>query len=282
MLDFRLETFLSVCDTMNYRKTAELLHITQPAVTQHIQHLEQSYNCKLFQYENRRLKKTASAVILEQYAHTLKVNENNIRRQLQNSKIRELKIGATKTIGECVISQYLERFVSCEDNELTLIVDNTEHLLNLIDSCNLDFALIEGSFDKTKYGYSLFSKEPFVGICAESHPFSGHAVPVSRLLEETILCREEGSGTRAILENKLLDFNESISHFKRKLCISSFPIILDYVKKGIGISFVYEVLAKQSGLSTFTIQDCQIEREFNFVYLKDTDAETKIKHLVEA
>ena len=40
MLDYRMNTFLTVCDTMNYRKAAELLHITQPAVTQHIQFLE--------------------------------------------------------------------------------------------------------------------------------------------------------------------------------------------------------------------------------------------------
>lgn len=40
MLDHRAETFMAVCNLMNYRKAAELLHITQPAVTQHIQYLE--------------------------------------------------------------------------------------------------------------------------------------------------------------------------------------------------------------------------------------------------
>ena len=55
-MDFRLQTFLSVCDTMNFRRSAEFLHISQPAVTQHIHHLERTYGCKLFLYENRRLK----------------------------------------------------------------------------------------------------------------------------------------------------------------------------------------------------------------------------------
>ncbi len=281
MLDFRLETFLSVCETMNYRKSAELLHITQPAVTQHIHHLEKSYHCKLFQYEGRRLKKTRAATILEQYARTMKVNECNMMRQLENSEISELNIGVTKTIAQCIISKYVERFIKHEDKELSLIEDNTEHLLRLIDECKLDFALIEGIFEKHKYGHMLFSKELFVGVCAPTHPFANRAVTVSELLEETLICRENGSGTRAILENKLLDFNESITHFKRCICISSFPIILDYVKKGLGISFVYEVLAKQSGLSTFTIQGCQIQREFNFVYPKNTGAEEKIQYFME-
>ena len=46
MLDHRTETFMTVCNVMNYREAAELLHITQPAVTQHIQFLEKEYSRK--------------------------------------------------------------------------------------------------------------------------------------------------------------------------------------------------------------------------------------------
>lgn len=44
-MDQRLETFLTVCATMNYRKAAEQLHLTQPAVTKQIQALEALYGC---------------------------------------------------------------------------------------------------------------------------------------------------------------------------------------------------------------------------------------------
>ena len=111
MLDFRLETFLSVCDTMNYRRSAELLHITQPAVTQHIQHLEKFYGHKLFRYEGRRLKKTAAAELLEQYARTMKINEADMLRQMDERQIHDLRIGVTKTIAQCVIGQYAEHFL---------------------------------------------------------------------------------------------------------------------------------------------------------------------------
>ena len=50
MLDYRMDTFLTLCEQMNYRKTADLLHISQPAVTQQIHHLETQYGQKLFQY----------------------------------------------------------------------------------------------------------------------------------------------------------------------------------------------------------------------------------------
>ena len=45
MLDNRVETFLALCEIMNYTKTAETLHITQPAVTQQIRWLEEYYGC---------------------------------------------------------------------------------------------------------------------------------------------------------------------------------------------------------------------------------------------
>lgn len=281
MLDFRIETFLTLCSTMSYRETAELLHITQPAVTQHIQHLEREYGCRLFSYEGRQLKKTENAVILENYARVMKANDDDLRRQLSDSRICDLKIGATKTIGDYVICGYAERFISHEENTLTLIVDNTERLLGLIDSGALDFALIEGYFDKNKYGSRLFRKEPFVGICSPLHPFAGQEIIISELFSQTLICREDGSGTRSVLENKLLEFNESTAHFRRRICISSFPVILDLVRKNYAISFVYKVLSEQEGLARFLIADTPIVREFNFVYLKNTGAEKKIDRFME-
>ena len=57
-MDQRLETFLTVCATMNYRKAAERLHLTQPAVTKQIQALEALYGVRLFTYDSRKLRKT--------------------------------------------------------------------------------------------------------------------------------------------------------------------------------------------------------------------------------
>ncbi len=54
MLDFRLKTFLTLCRVLNYTKTAKILHITQPAVSQHIKHLELEYGIKLFIYEEKK------------------------------------------------------------------------------------------------------------------------------------------------------------------------------------------------------------------------------------
>lgn len=277
MIDYRLDTFLTLCECLNYRKTAESLHISQPAVTQQIQFLEREYACKLFSYENRRLKKTEACLILEEYARAMRHHDQALRQRLLRSDVRELKVGATKTIGDYVITEQIHRFLSDKRNALTLIVDNTEHLLGLLEQDQLDFAVIEGYFDKGRFDSQLYRREPFVGICRKDHPFAGREVTIPELLEQTIIHREAGSGTRAILEEKLNGYNESLTRFRRHICISSFRMILDLVKEDFGVSFVYRVLAESDPeIGIFYIQGEPIVREFNIVYLKHTDPREKI------
>ena len=278
MLDYRIDTFLTLCESMNYRKTAEMLHISQPAVTQQIHYLENQYGQKLFVYENRRLVKTEAAAILEQYARAAKLQQQDLLQKLESSPIHTLRIGATKTIGDYYLKEDIRRYLQSPDNALTLIVDNTEHLQRLLEENELDFSVVEGFFDKTRFDSILLRREPFVGICRKDHPFAGREVTMEELLQQTIIHREAGSGTRAILEQELRGYNESLQRFQRHICISSFNIILDLVKQGFGVSFVYNILADSDpGLAKFSIRGESVVREFNVVYLKYANMEEKIR-----
>lgn len=278
MLDYRMQTFLTVCRTLSYHKAAELLHISQPAVTQHIQFLEREYGCRLFVYQNRSLRKTQAAETLEQYARAMRYNEIDLRRRLREERVQQVRVGATKTIGDYVLNDQIRQYLQSGEHELTVIVDNTEHLLRLLDENHLDFAIVEGYFDKNVYDSRCLRREPFVGICRKGHPFSGREISVAQLLDETIIHREEGSGTRAILEEKLQGYHESFIHFRRNICISSFKLILELVREGLGVSFVYQVLADSDpALDQFRLQGGEIVREFNLVWLRNANVRDKIE-----
>lgn len=279
MIDYRIETFLVLCDCMNYRQAAKRLNITQPAVTGQIRHLEEEYGCRLFTYENRKLEKTEAGRILEQYGRAVRVQDHSLRAKLkQDRKEKTLRIGATKTIGDYVLTDQVKKYLTEEDHNLTFIVENTDHLLKELEDNSLDFAVVEGFFDKNKYDSILLQHEPFVGICSVDHHFAGRRVTLKELFNETIIVREEGSGTRAILEQELLEHNNSLNQFHRKITISNFPLILSLVGSGYGISFVYQVLAKTDpGLAVFRLEGEDIMREFNIVYLKNTDPGEKIR-----
>ena len=117
-MDQRLETFLTVCTTMNYRKAAERLHLTQPAVTKQIQALEALYGVRLFTYDSRKLRKTPQGETLEVYAISQRYQDEELRRALKRQEKTSLRIGATKSIGDYILLPQISCFLKEPDNEL--------------------------------------------------------------------------------------------------------------------------------------------------------------------
>lgn len=273
-MDTRLQTFLMLCKLMNYRLTAEAMHLTQPAVTKQIQSLEQFYNTKLFVYDGRKLQKTKDCITLEAYCKSLRYNYEEMKKTLCGSRERLIRIGATKTIGDYVIGENILKYLSRPEHNLSLVVDNTERLMQLLDDSELDFAIVEGLFPKSKYQHRLLQEEPFIGICTKEHPFANRIVSVEDIVNETLIVREQGSGTRDILEHELMSLGYDLTAFPKVICISSFQLIRQLILQNIGVSFMYNAVIKDdSSFATFRLENFKHIHEFNIVYLKNTNAE---------
>ena len=274
-MDSKLHTFLTLCQTMNYRLAAERLHLSQPAVTKQIQSLEQSLQTKLFHYDGHILHKTEKCLLLERYAISQQYQFEELQLAIADKKRLMLRIGATKTIGDYVLIDAIKDYLSNPSHELSLVVDNTKHLLQMLDENQLDFAVIEGTFSKTKYDSYLLRMEPFVGICAKGSPLCGKQVSIETLLSETIIVREEGSGTRRIFEERLMASGYELSDFNREVSISSFVSIKALVAGGIGISFMYQsVVSKENDIGTFTVPGITEPHAFHVVYTRNTNAKS--------
>lgn len=278
MLDHRIQTFLTLCEEMNYRKTAEKLNMTQPGVTQHIHYLENYYGAKLFEYDGRTLSKTPNALLLKRHLAAARAEEDALKQAFIPSSGLELRVGATKTIGEFVIVPQVEAFLADGSHRLTFTIDNTRALLQMLESSQLDFAVIEGVFDKTRYGYRLFKKEPFVGVCAQNHPFAGRVVPLEEVFLQDIVVREKGSGTRLLLEQAVTDRGFSLDCFARCTSVSNFSVICGLVASTGAITFAYQPISLcRPGLATFAVEDMEIQGEFNFVFCSEAAALPKIQ-----
>lgn len=277
MLDYRIMTFLTLYKEMNYRRTAEILSMTQPGVTQHIKYLEKTYGVKLFEYDGRRLKKTAAADILRRHLTSVHQEEQRLFEKLQSPELVSLRIGATKTIGEFVIPQKICNFLKADNHVIRLRVDNTTELLSAVDRGEIDFAIIEGGFDKSKYRYKLYSKEEFVGVCSKKHKFADKSVDFADVFEERLILRERGSGTRAILEKLLSDYGYCAGRFKRLSSMSSFSLIKEVVANSLGITFAYKpIVLSDKRLASFHIGNIKLNNEFNYVYSNRSVAKEKI------
>jgi len=277
MLDYRTDTFLTLYEEMNYRRTAEKRNMTQPGVTQHIQYLENFYGVKLFVYNGRQLIRTRQAELLKRHFDSVLAEENSLKESFARTDRVKLRVGATKTIGEYVIVPAVRRFLSKENHSLDLTVDNTRTLLAMLSHGELDFAVIEGVFDKEQYPHHLFKKERFLGICGCRHPFAGRVVTLEEALRERLIVREQGSGTRMLLQQAVADRGYTLDSFRSCTSVSNFSVICELVAGSDAITFAYEPVARcREDLATFSVKDMQIRGEFNFVYANAGVAGPKI------
>ena len=107
MLDFRMQTFLTVCEEMNYTKAAERLHITQPAVSQHIHYLEQHYGCALFTFTGKKLNLTNAGKLLLNAMQTQQHDETRLMIKMKQPTEAPLAIGATLSVAEGLLQEAL-------------------------------------------------------------------------------------------------------------------------------------------------------------------------------
>ena len=276
MIDFRHQTFLQLCRIKNYTKTAKKLHITQPTVSQHIKHLEDYYGVKLFNYSGKNLNITEAGKKLYKYTERMVADSKEIGKIIrEKSEMQKIKFGATLSIGEFVMPDILNQAME-KNPELNfdMLVENTENLIKKLKSGKINFAVLEGFFDKSKFGYQLFSKEMFIGICSPSSKLSQQKIKLEDLLASRLILRENGSGTREILEQILYTNNLSQKSFASTLEIGNLNAIKKLVEQNRGISFIYQAAAKKelanNNISALKIKDFNIKREFNFVYLKNS------------
>jgi DNA-binding transcriptional LysR family regulator len=186
---------------------------------------------------------------------------------------RSLHFGTTMTIGEFVIAKPLARYLTAHpDSEIEMTAANTSELLTMLKNGDIHFALVEGYFDSSDYTSLPYSTEDFVCVCSSAHIFSSHPSSIHDLLNERIIVREPGSGTRDILEKYLDASNLQLSSFRRIAQISGMHTIIDLVEHDCGITFLYKTAVAQAisdgRLIELQLEDFHVKHDFTFIWNK--------------
>lgn len=278
MQDFRMETFLTVCQCMNYTRAAEILNLTQPAISQHIHFLEKTYGVKLFKQQGKKLLLTEAGKILYTATLTIKNDEQHLRsrlKQTQNSNLN-LCFGATRTVAEFMIMEDLKKFIGKHPLcKIQMQVSDTQTLLRKLDACEIDFAVVEGVFPRTEYDFLPYKKEEYVVVatCDKSLKYAGKSL--RDLLCETLILREQGSGSREILENILEKQGLDVNQFFNIIELGNIGSINNLLEAGLGIGFCYRAAIKDAErnkkLAVIDVKECRsLCYEIMFIYRKDS------------
>lgn len=280
MLEARLLTFLTVAKIKNYTKSARILNLTQPAVSQHIKYLEENYGVKFIKKNGRNIELTQEGEEFLKYVKELEIKDRGIYKKLKNKSFLEkyYNIGATLTIGGYVLPKILGRYKEHYPNiEIILTVNNTKEILRKLLREEIDLGLVEGPFDRNKFGYKRLKEDELILAFSPKHEFSkGEYVQLKDVLSGKLILREEGSGTRKHFENALLDEGYSLNDLNIYMEVGSIDAIKALVEANLGYTIISKVAIerelKLGVIKTLPIKNNGVNvvnfyREFYFVYL---------------
>ena len=134
--------------------------------------------------------------------------------------------------------------------------------------------MIEGFFSKEKYDFLPYRTEPFIAVASPDSPLASGSYSLEDLLAYPIIVREQGSGTREMLEITLKEANLTISDFSKITEIGSLNTICELVQKNLGISFVYQSVVQKEisagKLKKIALDIPAMSHDFTFIWRKNS------------
>ncbi|WP_343208074.1 LysR family transcriptional regulator [Anaerolentibacter hominis] len=279
MLDPKLDTLLTVAETLNFTQSAEILSLTQPAVSQHIKQLEKELNIKIFNRENKGLKLTDEGKIAVNYAKRIRSVYANMRRDLEDEKhsIKRLTIGVTPTAENNIISQILAVYCSENPNiHITIISDTIRNIYNKLKSYEINIAIVEGNIVDSSYKSILLDTDCLILAVSNDNPLSRkEIVTLDELKKEKLILRLPDSGTRTLFESTLISKSESMDSYNIILEVDNNATIKDLVRNNFGVSIISRNACmedvKRNRFKVLPIENISMMREINMVYHQDFD-----------
>lgn len=244
MLDFRILTFLDLCHSKSYTKTAENLNMTQPAVSQHIKYLEQYYGTKLVLYQNRALSLTEEGKYLFKEISKLNVMSNTIRQNIHalsvNMDMPSITISSDPTIGEFMLPNLISAYtVQNPECRIRSFIDPPAQLDVKLREGIIDFLITDCKDFWAEMEHHPFCKAPICCACNPRHPLAGKTVSLSRLKHEKITYRERSSHAYEVLQNSFQRLGYNLNTYDISFETGSMYSILRYLKADMAISFIY-------------------------------------------
>lgn len=283
MLDTRLITFLTVAKIKNYTKAAQILNLTQPAVSQHIKFLEEDYGVNLIKKVGRNIDLTEEGEELFKYVKEMELKDRNLYKKLRNKSSihKRYNIGATLTIGGYILPQIIGKYKEkCPNIDIILTVNNTEEILKKLLKEELELGIVEGPFDRSKFKYKkLKDDEMVLVVSSSSHFMKKDYIKIDEVLYDgKLILREEGSGTRKYFENILLNKGYSMKELNVYMEVGSIDAIKSLVEANLGYTIISkEAVKRECELGVIKVlpvvdknlNQVRFFREFNFVFLEN-------------
>jgi DNA-binding transcriptional LysR family regulator len=270
---------------MNMTAAAELLFMSQSAVSQAIAELEKYYDVRLFERLSRKLYLTQAGEKLLSYArHMIRMNAEVEKEMKTLHESGSIRIGASVTVGANVLPKLVSAFKRISpETGIEVFEDNTEQIEKLILHDQVDIGLVEGETTSPDVISRPFMDDELVLICAAGHRFTGlSSIEPHELEKEEFIIREKGSGTRKTFED-VMTANKLT--WKVTWTCNNADTIKMAVAEGLGVSVISK-RAVESDLASgllcmIAIDGIRFERTFKIVFHKNKYLTEPMKKFID-
>lgn len=247
-----LRIFAAVVEQQSFSRAAEILFITQSAVSKAVRELEHQLDLPLIDRGPggsrgvRGVRLTEGGQALYEHARGIFAMERialeDVRERVGLRK-GGLRIGASTTVAGYWLPAHIAAFARRHpDIGVELVVANTAQIAEAIINCEVDAAIVEGPVDDPRIDTRIWREEALVIIAPEDMGNPGNRrTSAAALSEQTWLLREPGSGTRRVAQEILRSHGITP---RQQLAIGSNEAIARAVAAGAGVALLPSVVVE--------------------------------------
>ena len=237
MVDTRLKTFLTLLEEKNYTNVAKKLYITQPAVTQHIKSLEKDNNITIFR-NPKTFELTKAGKLLQEYAE-IAVKEFNQFKTALSKQIHEMVINFG--ISPMLLHALYDKFDNVFSNSNAKInyyeLSNNE-IFDKLTNGELDFALIDSSFDSAKFDSFVLINVHLIAIVNSKGKFLDvEKIDKNKFNESICVMAGKETGLNKITKEALGKKNVIVEN---GLCSNNVDLMIKQIIDYDAIGFIYD------------------------------------------
>ena len=266
---------MAVYKTGSVTKAAEALHSSQPTVSEHLQNLEYSLGCRLFNRLGRGIQPTAEAGLLYPRALAILEDIDRLKEELAATKRRvagELLIGASTVAGDYFLPSFAAAFKK-EHPDVTfeIKIADSAAIVRAIAAGELLAGVVGARFPVRGLVWEFFRQDELtlIAMPAEDLPV---AMTVAELVKTPLLLREEGSGTRKAIEGALERQRIAVGQLTVAAVLGSANAIKEAVKAGLGWAIVSRQAVlddlERGSLRQIALPELDLRRDFYLVTSK--------------
>lgn len=268
----KLKSFLTLSECKSFSKTADILYLSQPAISKHITSLENELQVPLINRARNNISLTIQGEHLKQYAtEIVKIYDNSKEhlKQIENLNEGTLYFGATNFIGVYLVPKLIRKFqIQYPKIEINLVIHSSKKLFEKLENHEIEFVFLSHyvEIDEKKYISKPFYRDDLVLIVNSKHRLANQThCKLIDVKDEVFISKDSNSSLHRFLDEGVQEFD-----FDKKMIINNQEAIKNAVIQGLGVSIMSKIsveLEEKAGLiKTLEVKDYDLRRGINLVY----------------